>query len=106
MSTAAIPSCVIGRPQRRGSLAISQEYPAIRMPMRNPAASRTYGRLSAPRSEMNFERVIGLMALYDVIARNEYANIISAVAVSPSRISAMGDSNRRAIDMGRPRGVG
>jgi hypothetical protein len=40
-------------------------------PMRMPAASRTYGRLSAPRSEMNFDRVIGFRMLYDVIARKE-----------------------------------
>ena len=39
--------------------------------MMKPAASSTYGRLSAPRSVMNFDRVSGLMALYAAIARNE-----------------------------------
>ena len=39
--------------------------------MMNPDASSTYGRLSAPRSEMNFDRVSGLIALYAVIAVNE-----------------------------------
>jgi hypothetical protein len=53
--------------------------------MRTPAASCTYGRLSAPSALMNCERVIGLRMLYDVIARKEYANIITAVAASPSR---------------------
>jgi len=39
--------------------------------MINPAPSNTYGRLSAPRFEMNFDRVSGLMTLYAVIARHE-----------------------------------
>src|SRR6185437_2446207 len=64
------------------------------MPMMKPAASNTYGMLSAPRSAMNFDRVIGLMTLYDIIARNEYANIIRAVVLSRSRTSATGDSSR------------
>jgi hypothetical protein len=40
-------------------------------PMRMPAPSCTQGRLSAPRPEMNVERVAGLMMLYAVIARTE-----------------------------------
>ena len=43
---------------------------------------------------MNFERVSGLMALYAVIARNEYENIKSAVAPSSLRNSTRGDSRR------------
>ena len=33
-------------------------------PMISPAPSSTYGRLSAPRFEMNFDRVSGLIVLY------------------------------------------
>src|SRR3954463_4184308 len=72
----------------------------MRMPMSTPEASATYGRLSTPRSLMNFERVIGLMTLYDAIARNEYANIINAVVPSPSRTSATGFSSFSLMAMG------
>ena len=40
-------------------------------PITMPNANCTSGRLSAPRSEMNFDRVTGLSVVYDVIARNE-----------------------------------
>jgi hypothetical protein len=39
--------------------------------MMKPAASITYGRLSAPSSVMYFDRVSGLMLLYAAIARKE-----------------------------------
>ena len=45
---------------------------------------------------MNFERVIGLITLYAVIARNEYANIMTPVASSLSRNCTTGDSTRRS----------
>ena len=50
--------------------------------------------LSAPSLLMNCERVSGLMALYAVIARNEYENIRNAVALSSLRSSTIGDSRR------------
>ena len=89
-----MPICVIASAHRRGSRPMSQAYPAIRMPIRMPAANCTYGRLSAPRFEMNFDRVIGLITLYADIARKEYANIISAVGPSSRRTSATGASSR------------
>ena len=58
--------------------------------MMKPAASSTYGRLSAPRLVMNFDRVIGRMVFQAVIARKEYANIMNAVAASPFRSSTRG----------------
>ena len=36
-----MPTCVIGSAQRRGSRAMSQAYPVIRMPMMKPETSRT-----------------------------------------------------------------
>ena len=48
-------------------------------PMSTPKANCTNGRLSAPRSLMNCDRVTGLSAVYEVITRNEYVNIMSAV---------------------------
>ena len=58
--------------------------------MMNPAARSTYGRLSAPRLEMNFDRVIGRMVFHAVIARNEYVNIKNAVTPSSLRNSTTG----------------
>ena len=58
-SSATSPICVIGNAQRRGNRAISHVYPVISTPMMKPAASSTYGRLSAPSDVMNFERVMG-----------------------------------------------
>ncbi len=40
-------------------------------PTTSPKANCTSGRLSAPRSAMNFERVTGLSVVYAVITRNE-----------------------------------
>src|SRR5438093_3514250 len=70
-------------------------------PIRIPATSCTHGRLSAPRSEMNFDRVIGLRMLYAVMARKEYANMNAAVVLSPSLNCTTGASRRRisGVDM-------
>ena len=51
-----------------------------------PATNSTYGRLSEPRVAMNCDRVSGFTMLYDVIARNEYANISTTGVVSSGRI--------------------
>jgi hypothetical protein len=48
---------------------------------------------------MNRDRVSGLIALYAVIARNEYANIKKAVSPSSLRTSTIG-ARTRWKDMG------
>jgi hypothetical protein len=72
-------------------------YHCIKMPMSSPAPSCTYGKLSAPSALMNCERVIGLRMLYAVMARKENANIITAVAASPSRRVTIRSIMRRPI---------
>ncbi len=62
--------------------------------MMRPATSRTYGRLSAPSSAMNFDRVSGLMVLYAVIARKEYENIRKPVRASSFRTFDDGERRR------------
>ena len=62
--------------------------------MMKPATSSTYGRLSAPSLAMNCDRVIGLMMLYAVIARKEYANIRKPVRASSFRTSTTGERRR------------
>jgi hypothetical protein len=46
---------------------------------------------------MNFDRVNGLMVLYAVIVRKEYANMRNAVTLSSLRTSTIGDSRRCSI---------
>src|SRR3972149_6810232 len=60
-----------------------------------PATSCTYGKLSAPSALMKFDCVAGLTMLYAVIARNEYANIISAAVASCSCRSTARRMRRR-----------
>ena len=62
-TNAARPICVTGATRRLGILAVLRSYKCISEPITIAAPTSTYGRLSAPRSLMAFDRVIGLMML-------------------------------------------
>ena len=58
-----VSAVVTGMTHFRGSSPITRLWSCMMTPIRTPATSSTYGKLSAPRSEMNFAVASGFTML-------------------------------------------